>query len=444
MASAKEDSMTTHNTPTVPTHAARLGRLRRAAQTTVGAALVATVLAGGTPARADAVADWYGVVQSIRKRVPPASDPAVEQAGPLVALAMYDAVVAVEGGYRPYLGPLRAPPRTSAEAAAHAAAHAVLVEVFPAQRLQFDTAYADALTKLPAGTARSDGISVGEEAAGRLLSDRAVRLPATTTSFRPATEPGRFVPPQLPAREWIAALRPFVLRDVHAFRTPGPPPLASHAYARDYGEVQMVGGRDSPTRTAGQTATARFWHSTGLGQLLPQFFGRPDRTLAANARLFAVYATAEFDMAVIWVREKYRYNFWRPVTAVRNGDRDGNAATVRDEVWEPLLTTPAHPDYPCGHCLVGAMTATILAAEFGPAPPGGFVVASEASSPMEGGTRRYATFDELAAEVANSRIWGGVHFRSGAMDGAELGRRIADAIAATAFTRIVPVHARAS
>jgi hypothetical protein len=205
----------------------------------------------------------------------------------------------------------------------------------------------------------------------------------------------------------------------------------------------MVGGRNSPARTAEQTATARFWHSTGLGQLLPQFFGRPGRTLAANARLFAVYATAEFDMAVVLVREKYRHNFWRPVTAVRNSDRDGNPSTVRDRAWEPLLATPAHPDYPCGHCLVGAMTATIMAAEFGPAPTGGFAVSSGAPSPTEGGTRRYAGFEELAAEVSNSRVRGGVHFRSGAIDGAALGRRIAEAILAHAFAPIVAVQARA-
>jgi hypothetical protein len=435
--------MTAPNFRTVPAHAARLDRLRRPARSLAGAALAAMILGSATPVRADAVADWHAVMQSVRERVPPASDPAVEQASPLVALAMYDAIVAVEGGYRPYLGPLRAPPGASAEAAAHAAAHAVLVAVFPTDRPRFDRAYAEALTRLPAGTARSDGITVGEEAAGRLLTDRAAPLPATTTSYRPATEPGRFVPPQLPAREWIAGLRPFVLRDLDAFRTPGPPPLASGAYARDYAEVWMVGGRNSPARTAEQTATARFWHSTGLGQLLPQFFGRPGRTLAANARLFAVYATAEFDMAVVLVREKYRHNFWRPVTAVRNSDRDGNPSTVRDRAWEPLLATPAHPDYPCGHCLVGAMTATIMAAEFGPAPTGGFAVSSGAPSPTEGGTRRYAGFEELAAEVSNSRVWGGVHFRSGAIDGAALGRRIAEAILAHAFAPIVAVQARA-
>lgn len=394
------------------------------------AAFAAALSVTPSVARADAVTDWYAVVQTVRERVPPASDAAIEQASPLVALAMYDAVVAIEGDHRPFLGPMPAPPGASAEAAAHAAAHRILVATLPDDRAHFDKLYNDAIGAMTANVARSQGIAIGVAAAVRLLKHRAGSLPAMTTSFRPSTDPGVFLPPQLPAREWIAGFRPFVLGELKGYRIANPPTLAGAAYARDYQEVQSVGARGSRTRTDEQTKTAIFWNSTSLGQLLPQFFRRPGRSLSANARLYAIYASAEFDMAIVLVREKYRHNFWRPVTALRNGDVDGNPKTDREELWEPLLTTPAHPDYPCGHCLVGALTATIMTNEIGPEPQGGFTITSGGSAE----TRRYASFAELDAEISNSRIWGGVHFRSGAIEGAKLGRRIARDVIMSVFS----------
>jgi hypothetical protein len=389
----------------------------------------AVLLAVALPAQAnaDAVADWYAIAQAAREAVPPATDPIVEQANALVALAMYDAITAIEGGYKPYLGALVTPPAASAEAAAATAAHHVLVRLFPGDRARFDQAYDAALARLP-DDAASRGIEVGLAAADRLLAARLGDRPMVESRYRPITAPGRFVPPQLPAREWLARLRPFVLREPDAFRLPGPPALQSRKAARDYAEVKALGARASRERTPEQTAVARFWHSNYLGQLLPSLFARPGRTLIANSRLFALYAVAEFDMAIVLVREKYRHNFWRPVTAIRNGDRDGNKATQRDPAWEPLLTTPAHPDYPCGHCLVGALTATIMASEFGDAPTGGVVINA---GPGPGtAIRRYVSFSQLADEVSNSRVWGGVHFRTGVVDGAALGRRIAASVAA--------------
>jgi PAP2 superfamily len=392
-------------------------------------ATLAVALGCVPPAQADAVSDWYAATQEVRETFPPATDPIAEQASTLVALAMYDAIVSIEGGYRPYLGHLPARPGASSSIAAHAAAHAMLVKLFPAHRARFDRLYDTVIKSAAEGAGRSSGIVIGEAAAARLLAHRAPLAVDIKTSYRPSAKPGQFVPPQLPAREWLARFKPFVLDDLEHFQAAGPPPLATAAYARDYAEVEAIGARDSQLRTEEQTKTAKFWNSTGLAQLPPQFFDRPGRALAANARLWAIYATAEFDAAIVLVREKYRYNFWRPVTALRNGDNDLNPSTRRSEYWEPLLATPAHPDYPCGHCMIAATALEVMSAEFGPSSSTEFVIASGPDK------RRYSNFDDLGAEISNSRIWGGVHFRTGAIDGARLGRRVAQAIAKRAFER---------
>jgi hypothetical protein len=396
-------------------------------------ACFATAALGPLPARADAVADWLSTLQQISGRAPPASAAVVEQALPMAALAIYDAVIAVEGGYRPWLGPLEPSPGASAAAAAHSAAHAVLLQLFPLERDILSEAYEAGLTDVADAESRERGVAVGLASARRLMQQRGLDQVAPTTAFRPLTHPGRFVPPQLPAREWMASLRPFIVPA--EFRTPGPPRLDSDSYAADHAEVQASGGRWSARRTPEQTAVAQFWHSTDLMQLLPQVFARENRSLAANARLLAIYATAQFDAAILLARDKYHHGFWRPVTAIRNADKDDNPATVIDATWEPLLATPSHPDYPCGHCLMGALVASIMEAELGPSPDGGITVSAGGSAAPA--VRGYARFAQMAEEISSSRVWGGVHFRQGAVDGAEMGRKVARYILANAF---VPVR----
>jgi hypothetical protein len=392
------------------------------------------------PARADAVAHWFSVLQELTGRVPPATDPVAEQATPLVALAMYDAIVAVEGGYKPYLGMLKTPRGASAAAAAHAAAHTVLTQLYPDDRVRLNGVYDQALAQEADNPHRKAGVTAGVEAAHRLLQHRGIAAVEATTAYRPVTRPGHFVPPQLPAREWLSRFRPFTAGLEH-LHTPGPPTLDSAEYASDYAEVQSLGGRHSSRRTPEQSAIAQFWNSTDLMQLLPQVFAREGRTLSGNARLLAIYATAQFDAGILLARDKYHYNFWRPVTAIRNADDDGNAATTRDATWEPLLATPSHPDYPCGHCMMSALVATIMAAEVGPAPASGIVVSG--SSPAMP-ARRFADFAQMADEASNSRVWGGVHFRKGASDGAELGRSLARHILTTEFLPMPPLQSRFS
>jgi hypothetical protein len=393
--------------------------------------LAVAAMVAAPAARADAVSDWLSIVQDITGRVPSATDPVAEKAPSLVALAMYDAVVALDGGDKPFLGPLEAPRGASAAAAAHAAAHAMLVHLYPQEQVFLEGAYEWALGELPDDAGRASGIVLGVESARRLIAHRAGDAVEATTAWRPVTQAGRFVPPQLPAREWLARQRPFVVGDPDQFRTPGPPALDSKAYSSDFAEVKALGGTRESRRTPAQTSAAKFWHSTDPIQLLSQVMQREGRTLAQNARLFAIYATAMHDAGILLSREKYHHGYWRPVTAIRNADADGNASTTRDATWEPLLATPSHPDYPCGHCLVGALVGAIMAAELGDAPAGGITVTGPANA-----SRHYDTFTQMAVEISNSRVWGGVHFRQGANDGAALGRRLAEHVLTSHFTRL--------
>jgi hypothetical protein len=217
---------------------------------------------------------------------------------------------------------------------------------------------------------------------------------------------------------------------------PGPPPaLMSDAWARDFNEVKAYGGRTSTRRTPEQTEIARFWEASG-----PPIYHRmarlvadaPGRDLTRNARLFAAIAQATDDAYIAIFDAKYQYNFWRPITAIRNGDLDGNDATERDPSWQPFITTPMHPEYPCAHCIIAATVTAVLQVDAGSE----VLPALSTSSPTaNGASRHWATPDELVREVANARVWDGVHFRTSAEEGVAMGRKIANLARERIFAR---------
>jgi membrane-associated phospholipid phosphatase len=206
------------------------------------------------------------------------------------------------------------------------------------------------------------------------------------------------------------------------FRPKPPVTLVSQEWARDYNETRSLGGHDSATWTAEWTRLATFYSQWRSGPLVWHVAATPGRTLEENARLYAVAAMATYDADIATVDGKLTYSFWRPITAIRNGDQDDNAATERDAEWEPLLKTPMHPEYPCGHCVVISALTTVLAAE-GPPPPGGIAVTSDA---MSGVVRYVASWQTLAEEVSLSRLYAGAHFRHSMEVGAALGKRVAE------------------
>jgi hypothetical protein len=372
---------------------------------------------------ADAVLDWNEVAVArvvAARQLPP--DGARSMA--MVHIGMADAVNAVEQRYAPYALKERAPAGVSAEAAAASAAHAILMKLFPEQAQPIDEAYASALAKIADGDGKISGVAWGGRAAAECLSMRAGDGTGTPNTYRPRTAPGVYVPTALPVSPEWAKVKPFVMSDSAQLR-PGPPPaLTSAEWARDYNEIKSIGAKQSVTRTAEQTDVARFWAVVGPPSWNPvvRSLAVAQRlSLAENARLFALVNMAAADAFVAVFEAKYAYGLWRPITAIRNGDIDGNDATDIDGGWLPLIDTPMHPEYPCAHCISAGAIGEVLEAQFGK----GQVPAIAMSSPTAPGvTRRWTRIADYVTEVDNARIWGGLHYRNSTEVGEAMGRRI--------------------
>jgi hypothetical protein len=343
--------------------------------------------------------------------------------------AVYDAVVAIEGGYRPYQVRLTRLPEASLDAAVATAAHHVLVHHFPAQQAALDADYAAALAAVPDGTTKAAGIAVGHAAAAGLIAGRqGDGLEADIGFAMPAPAPGAWQLPegQSPMTPWASKLRPFMLRTPDQFRPDAPLAFSKRAWAEDFNEIKAIGRLDSPTRTAEQTDVARFWTTNPVVQYNAAFEKiATDRGLDAlqAARLFAMGNLVGADALISCFDAKYTYLFWRPQFAIPAGDSDGNPATVCDPAWKPLLAAPPHPEYPSGHgCLTGA-EAEVFTAFFG-SDQIEIDLTSTAPNLLQP-QRHYKHAADLTQEVMNARVWGGIHFRDATVKGAEMGRKVA-------------------
>ena len=345
-----------------------------------------------------------------------------------VGIAVHDAVAAIDGRYRTY-GPLSRPPAVaSPEVAAATAAYRVLRHYFPASAGSLDADYAAFLAGLTADVGRVQGQPVGEQAAAALIQRRVgdgrgapVTLDAAPApgGWRPT--PDAFAPMAVP---WLGFVTPLGLRSPTQIPVPGPDPLGSSAYARDVAEVQAYGAKDSPARTAEQTLTALFWNANPVAQYqaaLRDQVSRRGLDIAATARAFALLGTSTADVLIACWHGKFEHATWRPVTAIRLADTDGNAATRADAEWTPLLPTPPYPEYASGHaCVTGAASGT-----FG-SLFGADALDLDISSSATSTTRHYATAAALDAETMDARIWLGFHFRKAMTDGNRLGHQVAD------------------
>lgn len=387
------------------------------------------LLAVPRPARADAVLDWN--VVALRTTAAAPFNPPVESRNlAIVHAAMFDAVNAVTRAFRPYAVRVRAAAGTSPEAAAVASAHLALVRLYPAQAAALDAAYSTSLAALPEGPARSAGIALGETVATRLLDlrDTDGAAAAVTLSYTPRTEPGFWQPTPpaaLPALDpgW-GEVRPFILEEGSQFR-PGPPPaLTSARYTRDFDEIKEIGSSTSASRTQEQTNLARFWIATGPQNWNPAArqaaLGR-GLTLTESARAFALLNLAGADAFIAAWDAKYAYGQWRPVTAIRAADGDGNPLTQEDPAWTPLLTTPPFPDYIAGHTTYAGAAEAVLECVFGRRPG---VVLTLTSPTAPGVIETYETFRAMAAGVVDARVWGGIHWRTSSTRGRLLGQEI--------------------
>ena len=381
------------------------------------------VLLASPAASADAVTEWNVKAGELVVSVNPGPAPA-NRALAIVQTAVYEAVNAITKRYP--MGDLRLETTSGAsvDAAIAAANRVTLAKLLPTQQAAIDRAYQDVLAKIADGPDKTAGITVGEKAAAAVLSARSNDGAALAESYRPNTTPGAYVPTVIPAASSWSQRVPWLMTNAAQFR-PGPPPaLTSEAWARDYNEIKAVGAARSTQRTGEQTAIARFWEATAppiYHGVLRSVTNHAGREVTRNARLLAA-ATQAIDDALIAVFEaKYHYNFWRPVTAIRNGDIDNNDATERDPSWAPFVDTPMHPEYPCAHCIVSAAVGTVLRAEIGTEP---MPLLTTTSVTAGGSTRSWKSTDDFMHEVAQARIYDGVHFRFSTEVGTAMGKQI--------------------
>lgn len=376
--------------------------------------------------RADVVTEWNEKAFAAMEAEKLIGGFATARVLTIMHAAMFDAVNAVDKRYTSYSGATLDAAGASPEVAAHAAARRALAELLPRQKPMLDAAFDAAMLRSPDGAARSAGIAAGEKAAMTVVDQRKNDGANSPNTYRPPTAPGVYWPTATLVLTFVDSVKPLALKSVSQFR-PGPPyELSSAAWARDYNETKELGSAKSTQRTAWQTETARFWVLVGTpawNQAARSLSASKAQPLAESARLFAHLNMTIGDAYLGVFDAKYQYNFWRPITAIRNGDQDGNDATERDAGWTPVIDTPLHPEYPCAHCTVDGAAGTVLKSVFGAGQVPEF---SLTFADMPGVTRRYTSIQQLEEEVSMARIWGGVHFRTSNEVGHALGKQVGD------------------
>jgi hypothetical protein len=353
------------------------------------------------------------------------------------AIASYDAVNVITGGYEPFYYREKAPEGASAEAAAVAAAHRVLVKYFPSQQNQLDAQFAASITAIAASEdAKALGVQLGEASARALIAARTGDGLEAPVSYTPRRGPGAWqpTPPKFmaAATPWLGLMRPFTMTRAGQFLPKGPTPLDSEQWEADYNLTRTLGGAVSSRRTSQQTEIGRFWT-----EHTPQQYARAFGYLAANyhltlpqsARLMAILWTGSADASIACFNAKYTYNFWRPVTAIEVGG--GNTKLAIDSGWLPLGTTPNHPEYPAQHACFTRAVADLIAGYFG--TPRVHVVVD--STVFSDGVHSHTFEDtrDLFREVFWARIYAGFHFRHSLMDGADLGTDVAKQLLGSHF-----------
>jgi len=379
------------------------------------------------PAQADVVTDWNQTAINAVVVSGAASGAVQARTMAIVHAAIYDAVNAIDRRHTVYAVDVKAPPGASREAAVATAAYGVLSKLYWSQTPAFDVALEASLAALPDGQPKTDGMAVGKEVAEKCMAQRSKDGSNATVAYTPGTGPGvyQLTPPALAAvavPHW-GTVQPFMLKTANQFPLEGPPALTSAEFAKDFAEVKLLGAKNSQARTKDQTDAARFWTISGVvadNDTARQLSAHKGFGVVENARVFALLNMAGADAYIACWEAKYRYNFWRPVTAIRNADSVGNAALAADPNWEPLLPTPAHPEYPSGHAIYSGATERVLQEFFGDK------VNVSLTNPAVQSTRTYQSLSQMGKEVVDARVWGGIHYRTSDVHAAELGHKVAE------------------
>jgi hypothetical protein len=386
---------------------------------------VAGSLACAPVLRAGAVPEWSLVAQNsivgVGKKFP--GEAAVYMG--IVHAAIYDAAVAVSGGYHPYHVSPVVPRGASLDAAVATAAHRVLVGLFPGQQADLDEAYAASLAGIPEGEPKTDGIAAGEQVgAGILDLPTDEGLNDTVPYVQPPPGPGVYEPTAnaTPLGTKLPLVVPLALEAASQFRPDGPSPLSSEEYAADVEQVKEVGRFESTVRTEEQTRIALFWTDHDIPQWnrnLVRLAAERGLGPVQTARMLAMVHVAGSDAMIACFDAKYHYLFWRPLHAIRRADTDGNPLTEPDPTWQPLRLTPNHPEYPSAHACHSTAITVALESFFGTS-----AVSFSLDSLVTGETRRYDRFKDVVQEVNRARVWAGFHFRNSDQEGCTLGRKV--------------------
>ena len=416
---------------------------RHKARGLLACATLIVVLSAPAVARADVIGDWNATAQAEAVLIRPTAHGQARGMA-MVQGAVYDAVNAIVRTHQPYLLDLDdvdVQPFVSQDAAVATAAHHVLVKIVAPERVAaLDTAYQTTLNGIPDGPIEQGGIEAGEAAAQAMLDAR--DGDGYLAAFNPTigTDAGDWRPigwPATPAFDpdgWVGNLKPFVIESPSQFRSDGPNALTSGEYTKDYNEVKELGALNSTKRTADQTTAAVFWQfpPAALYNRLARELAAPARyglNTFKQARLYAMVNLAMADGAISCWNDKYHWSFWRPRAAIREGETDGNAATIGDPLWESLfhpskgagLATPPFPDHPSGHgCVSGAVLRTFR--EFFGTDKVAFDIVS---GRFPNQPRHFERFSLAMKEVVDARVWGGIHFRTADVQGAVMGKKVA-------------------
>jgi hypothetical protein len=390
----------------------------------------------------NAVTDWELIVeQAIHNASAPRPPASALVLHTMVVLAMYDAVMAIEGGYEPYASKIRAWHGSDVHAAVAAAAYVTArARVAPSQITYLDQQYGAYLAGISEGHPKTAGIAVGKKAAAAILGLRAndgfnnivlyqcSAIPPPPGEFEPnAGCPSQPTDPQ-PVDVKVGRIAPFTFRDPSRFRPRGPDPLTSKRYTRDFIEVRDYGRVDSVVRSFEQTDIAYFWSENAYvhwNRNLVSLAVSQGLNLRETARLFAMAYTAAADALIAGFDAKYYYAYWRPRTAIPRADTDGNPDTDMDPTWTPLLTVN-HPEYPSAHGFLSTALTDAVRAFFGTNNITWTIVTSNSAVPQVAQTQRtYDNLNAITREIDDARVWAGLHWRNSMRDGDRIGRRVA-------------------
>jgi hypothetical protein len=400
--------------------------------------MVATLLLGVARAQADSVLDWNEI--AVNTAVANGQNPfAQARTAAIVQLAVFEAVNSIKGDYRPYLGNIVAPRGASADAAAIEAAYQVLHAYFPGSGpATLDPAHASSLAVIPDGDSKTNGIATGAAAAAAMIALRA-NDGSSPSQFK---VPGPAVPgeyqatPSCPSPNGVQVgalfqwqnVTPFGIKRVSDFLLGPPPELTSNAYARTYNEVMTVGSSTSTERPQDRADVVNYYAASSptqvFNQAARQVAQQQQRTLSENARALAVMNMAINDSLVATFFNKYHYNFWRPETAIRAGETDGNPKTEADPSFLPFIVTPCFPSYPSAHGAGSGGGAEVLRRLYGES--GHWITISNPAVPNI--VLHYTSFEQITEDISDARVYGGIHFRTDQVAGAVLGRAVGAAV----------------